>query len=181
MPRTKEYGEKLREATRIKILESAVALFAEKGLTATSTKEIAKNASVSVGLMYHYYKTKDEMFDAIVADAMEEVSEFRKILREQNFKVGIRLFAEEMITEMKSGDSFAKWMAILAQSTDFDKQLIAELSMSVPVETAQLFVALIHGLCQLHLTLKEEFRVPTADMILSVFEIKYEEIPNERT
>ena len=164
----KERGEKIREATKEKILEAAVALFAKKGLTGTSAKDIAKNAGVSVGLMYHYYKTKEEMFDDIVALTLLEVEDFRKTLVEQGFDVGVKIFVDEVIAGFKQGLSFSNWMAILAQSTDFDRQLINELAKSVSIERAQLFVATLQGLCQMQLTLGDEFCIPTSENLISI-------------
>jgi len=167
MGRSKEHGEKMREATKMKILEAAVALFAEKGLAGTSTKDIAKKADVSVGLMYHYFKTKDEMFNAIIEDSLASISDFREVLNKQSFEDGVKTFAEEIIGEMKKDLSFSYWMVILAQSTDFDRQLIKELAKSSSVEKAQFFVAMMHGLCRLQVTLKNEFCIPPIDLITS--------------
>lgn len=47
------------------ILESATALFLEKGFKATSTTEIAKKAGCNQALVHYYYRTKDRLFDAI--------------------------------------------------------------------------------------------------------------------
>lgn len=46
------------EATVVKILESANALFAEHGPSATTTTNIAKQAGVSVGSLYHFFPDK---------------------------------------------------------------------------------------------------------------------------
>jgi len=167
MGRTKEYGEKLREATREKILMVAIALFAEKGLVGTSSKDIAKKADVSVGLMYHYYKTKGELFNAIINDGLNEINDLREKLSKQNFEAAIKAFAEEIIDKMQKGLEFSQKIVILTHSTDFGSQLISELVQSTSVEKAQFFVATIQGLCKLQLTLKGEFRIPTVELLTS--------------
>ena len=48
------------------IAEAALAAFAEKGYAATRVDEVAKRAGVSKGLVYLYFKTKEEMFKAVV-------------------------------------------------------------------------------------------------------------------
>lgn len=48
------------------ITEAALAAFAEKGYAATRVEEVAKRAGVSKGLLYLYFKTKEEMFKAVV-------------------------------------------------------------------------------------------------------------------
>ena len=48
------------------ITEAALEAFAEKGYAATRVAEVAKRAGVSKGLMYLYFKTKEELFKAVV-------------------------------------------------------------------------------------------------------------------
>lgn len=48
------------------ITEAAFAAFAEKGYAATRVEEVARRAGVSKGLLYLYFKTKEELFKAVV-------------------------------------------------------------------------------------------------------------------
>jgi AcrR family transcriptional regulator len=48
------------------ITEAAFEAFAENGYAATRVEEVAKLAGVSKGLMYLYFKTKEELFKAVV-------------------------------------------------------------------------------------------------------------------
>jgi len=48
------------------ITEAAFSVFAEKGYAAARVEEVAKRAGVSKGLMYLYFKTKEELFKAVV-------------------------------------------------------------------------------------------------------------------
>jgi len=48
------------------ITAAAFEAFAEKGYAATRIEEVAKRAGVSKGLMYLYFKTKEELFKAVV-------------------------------------------------------------------------------------------------------------------
>ena len=48
------------------ITEAAFDAFAEGGFAATTVDEVAKRAGVSKGLMYVYFKTKEELFKAVV-------------------------------------------------------------------------------------------------------------------
>lgn len=56
---------------RQQILEAALDLFAEQGLNGTTTKEIAERAEVTHGLIYFYFKTKEELFKAAFEYALE--------------------------------------------------------------------------------------------------------------
>jgi AcrR family transcriptional regulator len=48
------------------ITEAALHAFAEKGYAATRVEEVAKRAGVSKGLLYLYFKTKEELFKAVI-------------------------------------------------------------------------------------------------------------------
>jgi AcrR family transcriptional regulator len=48
------------------ITEAAFAAFSEKGFTATKVEEVARRAGVSKGLLYLYFKTKEELFKAVI-------------------------------------------------------------------------------------------------------------------
>lgn len=53
---------------RLKLLETALALFAERGFEGTTIKELSERAGVSLGLMYHYFKNKESLLEAVVAE-----------------------------------------------------------------------------------------------------------------
>jgi AcrR family transcriptional regulator len=51
---------------RDQILDAAEALFARKGLEATTMDDVAERAELSKGALYLYYKSKDELFLGVV-------------------------------------------------------------------------------------------------------------------
>jgi AcrR family transcriptional regulator len=51
--------------TEQQILEAAERLFLDKGFALTSTTEIAKVAGCNQALVHYYFRTKDQLFDAI--------------------------------------------------------------------------------------------------------------------
>ncbi len=65
MPRTTEANQRIREAQRAKILESARSVFARKGMEATIT-DIATEAQISIGLAYRYFADKEAIFSELV-------------------------------------------------------------------------------------------------------------------
>ena len=48
------------------ITEAAFGAFAENGFTATKVEDVARRAGVSKGLLYVYFKTKEELFKAVI-------------------------------------------------------------------------------------------------------------------
>lgn len=49
-----------------KILQAAIHVFSEKGFSASTTSEIAKNAGVAEGTIFRYYKTKKDILHNIL-------------------------------------------------------------------------------------------------------------------
>jgi AcrR family transcriptional regulator len=47
------------------LLEAAIKLFVERGLHATPTSAISKEAGVSTGILFHYFNTKDDLIDEL--------------------------------------------------------------------------------------------------------------------
>src|SRR5215216_7220921 len=47
------------EATRARILETALALFRQRGFDATTMRDVAAEAGMSLGAAYHYFPSKD--------------------------------------------------------------------------------------------------------------------------
>lgn len=62
------------DATRRKMLEKAVELFAEHGLGSTSVRDVAAAAGVSLAMVHHYFGSKDDLYDACIAATYEELS-----------------------------------------------------------------------------------------------------------
>lgn len=63
------------------ILGHAAALFAEKGIAATTVRDIAGRAGILSGSLYHYFSSKDEMADHIVMLYLDDlISEYEGIV-----------------------------------------------------------------------------------------------------
>jgi AcrR family transcriptional regulator len=60
------------EATRQRALEAALALFRRKGFEATTMRDIAKAAGLSLGAAYHYFPSKDAFVMAYYSWTQEE-------------------------------------------------------------------------------------------------------------
>ena len=62
--------EKLKkgEATRLAVEDAALELFMEQGYHATSMRQIADKAGLALGGIYNHFKSKDEIFEAIIVD-----------------------------------------------------------------------------------------------------------------
>ena len=67
--------KKLTEDQQALIIEKATCEFAEKGYKGAGLSAIAKNAGVSVGVIYKYYADKEELFQACVRKSIDYLDE----------------------------------------------------------------------------------------------------------
>jgi AcrR family transcriptional regulator len=59
------------QATRERLIEVATGLFAERGYEDTSIEDVLTEAGVSRGALYHHFRGKDALFEAVV-ESIEE-------------------------------------------------------------------------------------------------------------
>jgi TetR/AcrR family transcriptional regulator, fatty acid metabolism regulator protein len=87
-------GTKVQEERRRQILQAAVRTFAERGYHAARVSDIAKEAGVAYGLVYHYYESKETLLEAIfketwgaMLDTVRAVEQLDEPARERVRKV----------------------------------------------------------------------------------------------
>jgi AcrR family transcriptional regulator len=71
MPRSEEANIQIKDDRQKQILCSALKVFIQKGFAAAKMSDIAAEAGVSYGLMYHYFQSKDEIYAELVRGAIE--------------------------------------------------------------------------------------------------------------
>ena len=60
------FRRRRKDARPAELLEAALALFVEKGFSATRSEEVAKAAGVSKGTLYLYFPSKEELLKAVI-------------------------------------------------------------------------------------------------------------------
>lgn len=74
MGRNKQLNMEMKEQRRAKILSGALKLFSIRGLAGTKISDIATETGMSQGLVYHYYKSKEQIYTALIASAFERLN-----------------------------------------------------------------------------------------------------------
>lgn len=69
---------------KVRILHAALLLFTEKGYANTSVHEIRERADVSIGLIYRYFKNKEEIARALYRELLSDVTANTQRLIEEN-------------------------------------------------------------------------------------------------
>lgn len=77
------------------MIEAAVSLFIEKGFHKTTTREIAAKAGFSIGTLYEYIESKEDVL-YLVCDAIHEELESRLLQAVKDQKRGIDSLKEAM-------------------------------------------------------------------------------------
>ena len=78
-------GPTLKEK-HVKIAEAAAALFVEKGFHNTSIREIAKACGMSMGNLYHYIKSKDDVLFLVYQEVYWNWEENLKAVEKEEIK-----------------------------------------------------------------------------------------------
>jgi len=60
------------EKRRMEILLAALDLFIHKGYDATKVQDIARAAKMSTGLLFHYFESKDKLYEELVVIGIRE-------------------------------------------------------------------------------------------------------------
>jgi len=84
------------QRNRERIVAAARALFARDGLEA-SVDDITREAGVGMGTLYRHFPTKEELIDAVLEDAFDEVVGLAELaLAEDDAWAGLRGFLEQV-------------------------------------------------------------------------------------
>jgi Transcriptional regulator len=194
VPRSKEQNAALRAATRDRIRSAAVTLFARQGFAATGVEEIAREAGVSTGLIYRHFRTKDDLFGAIVDQAaagLDAVVE--RFGGDGPADRLLRDFVAEVLADLAGGGPTLDFYLLLQQAVQRDTadpriarlldrqaalisataRLIEQgqragiLRPGPPGTLADLLFATLAGLSQLAVIRGADFTPPSAELVLA--------------
>lgn len=109
-----------KEVTREAILESAEALFAEKGFADTSLSEIARCAKVTKSLIHHHFETKENLWEQVKQRLIVPyLGNQMKLLSKS--KIDVETFRESIRTYfyfLRDNPNFVRMMAWMSLEGD---------------------------------------------------------------
>ncbi len=119
MARNKELNQKIKDERREQILSSALMLFATKGLSATRITDISAAAGISQGLMYHYCKSKEEIFSELIKYALDRMNaaciELEKLPLPPHQK--IKMAIEKLLQGFDANKNTSYYYLLILQAT----------------------------------------------------------------
>jgi len=97
-----------------RILKASIEEFSEKGYAAASTNSIAKKAKVSKGLLFHYFKSKEnlyiECYKHVLSWSKKKFEEFAKQVRDEDFFEFIKKWGLQKITLAIENPVYSKFL-----------------------------------------------------------------------
>ena len=104
-----------KEKRRMQILMVGLELFVTKGYTATKVSDIAARADMSVGLLFHYFKSKENLYEELVKMGLKGTQMSMQINTEDPL-----VFFEQLITmimdSIKENPWAAKMFVLMSQA-----------------------------------------------------------------
>lgn len=194
MPRTEEQYEAMRIATRNKIHSVAIKLFAKKGFAATSVKDIAGDAEISIGLMYRHYKNKEDLFNELVTYAADGLDRIEKRFQmDSSPNELIQQFTLEILNDLDKDDEYAHFHMLMNQSLMVEDpshqikylnnrsaalleqtarliergQNLGQFKQGNTMEMAFFYFSSIQGLVMMKIAMNEEFITPRPEIVTS--------------
>lgn len=168
MPRTKEAFQQIRDESRRHILDVAAKEFAKKGLADTKISDLAEAAGVSQGLLYRYFADKEEVFIALLEQAINGVilhaqtsikrtgTPLEKLhwLTEQILQgmseepVYFQLFAQATALSGRVYETLTKLDTLVKILRDLvtEGQTVGEIAKRDPDQLVMLYISCIYGL-----------------------------------
>jgi AcrR family transcriptional regulator len=126
------------EKKRAQILDGARAVFLAKGFDGASMEAIAQAASVSKGTLYTYFKSKDELFTALIAAyqnrSLEET--FRSLNKANDLRNNLETLARNYLDLVREPENLALLRVVVGASARLPSlgRAFYETGMQPPVE-----------------------------------------------
>ncbi len=114
------------EATRERILDAAESLFAKRGFDGVTVRQIMSEAGADVALAYYHFKSKRDLFDAVLLRRVDTLNDLRLKALEQveqrhaddqpGVEEIIAAFTEPLLQILEDDpDEWRDYMALIAQ------------------------------------------------------------------
>ncbi|MBQ9135994.1 MAG: TetR/AcrR family transcriptional regulator [Lachnospiraceae bacterium] len=137
-----ETRKEQKERRRQEIIYAALELFVSKGYAATKVTDIAKRVNMSTGLLFHYFESKEKLYEELVRMGLEGTA----YPAEQTCEHAIDFFVQftsQLFAYMQQQPVMAKMFVLMAeaQRNEGTPAHIREIAMQV--NTIEQFVPII--------------------------------------
>lgn len=197
-PRNEEQNAQIKDERREQILSAALKVFAKKGFAATKISDIVAQGGMSHGLVYHYFKSKEEIYFDLLKRAMTTSSQ--SLLMVDGMPLSplekVRQTARYILLSMKDYEDSAYYFLIVTHASVMDVpeefkslmdisniavqtlckilvegQVTGEIAAGDPLSMAIAFFAAIQGLALYKLAM-ENFVMPDPEILVNMVKAK---------
>ena len=132
------------ETTPEKVLRTATRLFAQRGYSGVSVRDICSAASVSMNAVHYHFKSKENLYRTILQEFAESrLESARRALRTPlsdaaEFRTRLHVFAEEMLTSLLQEPellqiAYTEFLQLCPHSDDSFPRTLAHLKETLSV------------------------------------------------
>ncbi|GLI09024.1 hypothetical protein YDYSG_50560 [Paenibacillus tyrfis] len=190
-PLNDEQLHQIRDERKEQIMEAALKVFSRRGIVGTKMSMIAAEAGISHGLLYHYFKSKDELFTTLVQmamlgaqDAMKSIYDLQgspldkiKYLTKEILDEGGRPYFMLIYQARTSEGVPEKVKELIAQYSlkSFVDELLpvfkegqqtGEIAAGDPAELISAYLSVLSSLMMLNAQDEETYRLPSSDILM---------------
>ncbi|MCX6132564.1 MAG: TetR/AcrR family transcriptional regulator [Ignavibacteriales bacterium] len=135
-----ERKEREKGHRREEILDAAQKVFFEKGLHVATMDEIAEKAELSKGTLYLYYKSKEDLYLAVMMRGMEILRDlFSKVTQSDTSTAGMLVaLGDAYLSYFNDHREYFRMVHFL-QSPQFHKQVTVEMKQSCGILNRQVW------------------------------------------
>ena len=122
------------ELQRQLILDKSLELFSQKGFAQTSIVDIAKESNISKGPLYHYFLSKEQLFEEILVSSFNSIFKYFNVSDDDIIKSGeFENFILEVFKSLEQ--NYLNWKLIFQLFTqpEMSERAILLLNKSEPV------------------------------------------------
>lgn len=135
--------ENLIEIRRRQMIQGAIKLFKEKGFHRTTTREIAREAGFSIGTLYEYIRTKEDILYLICDGIYEEVQNRLSVLAmEKGTLAELKLAIEEYYRLID--DMTDEFVVMYQESKSLEKDAL-QYVLKKELEMVAIFIAILNA------------------------------------
>ena len=134
--------EEQKEQRKKEILNAGLELFVTKGYMETKISDIAKKVSMSTGLLFHYFPSKEMLYKELVQIGLEGT----KYPLKSDYKTAIMYFeqfTEQLFFMMQAEPFIAKMFVLMAQAQRSEGTPKEIRDIAMQVNTIDLFIPIV--------------------------------------
>ncbi|KOY17724.1 TetR/AcrR family transcriptional regulator [Paenibacillus xylanivorans] len=191
-PLNEEQLQVIRDERKEQIIEAALKIFARRGIIGAKLSMIATEAGISQGLLYHYFKSKDELFILLIQQAIQESIDSMKSVYQlpgspiEKLRAFTQLDSEGqlyfmLIHQARTSDgvpekakqlieqySMESYVVDILEPLFIEGQKAGEFAPGDPRQLVSTYFTVVSALMTLNIHEDEAYQMPEVDLLLRI-------------